>query len=119
MGLLTLEGPRFKTWEVCRHDRLAILGHGRRRHGDAGNHRGRGIVADLAERRDPVDPRKLNVHQDEIGMELSGEPDALFARFRFRKPIALEGKYIGHQFPVFVVVLNEEDQLIRQRAPAA
>jgi len=105
---VTLEGPRFKTWEACRHDRLAILGHGRRRHGDGGNHR-RGIVADLAERRDPVDPRKLNVHQDEIGLELSGEQDAVFARFRFRKPIALERKYIAHQHPVLVVVLDDQD----------
>src|SRR5262245_28477447 len=46
--------------EAGGHDRLSILGHGRGRHGDRGNRRGRRILSDLPERRDAVDPRQLD-----------------------------------------------------------
>ena len=81
-----------------------------------GIRRGR-IVPDLAECCDPVDAGQLNVHQDEVRVKLTGEPDAIFARFRFGEPIALEREHVAHQLPVLVVVLDNEDQLIGHGAP--
>ena len=89
------------------------------RHRERGNHSRRGISAELPERSGAVDPRQLDIHQDQVGVQLVREPDALFTGRRLGQAIPLELQNVPHGLAVLVVVLDDEDQFIRHAAPGA
>jgi hypothetical protein len=93
-------------------DLLAVLRHGRRGHRDHRDRAGRRIRPQLAEGGDAVDPRKLDVHQDERGPALFREPDAVFPGARLDRLIPGVSKHVAHQLEVLLVVLDDQDQLV-------
>src|SRR6266481_9312457 len=93
------------------HDLLPVLAHHGRGHGHDGNPPRGLLSSEPSERLDPVNPRKPNVHEDQARPPLSGKLDALFARLGFDGGVALERQHVPDELPVFIVVLDDEDQL--------
>src|SRR5207342_2075721 len=62
-----------------------------------------------------VDPRELQVHQDEVGSELGREPDAVLARGRLDHLVAGIGQHVANQLEVLGVVLDHEDAALAHR----
>ena len=77
------------------------------------------LGSQLSERLDPVDSGEPNVHQDQARMSLLGEVDALFPRLGLDDLVALERQHVPDELAVLVVVLDDEDQLIRHDAPGS
>jgi hypothetical protein len=57
--------------------------------------------------------------KDEVGMEFTGQPDAIFAGLGLSESIALELQHVPHELVVLVVVFDDEDQFIRHGVPEA
>jgi len=98
---------------------LPVRGHHRRGHGHDGNPSSGLLGAQPSERLDPVDPGEPNVHQDQARTSLLGEADALFPRLGLDDLVALERQHVPDELAVFVVVLHDQDQLIRHGAPGS
>src|SRR5438445_6101245 len=107
------DGLRLVAVESGAHDLLPVVGHHRR--GD-GHHRDRArrrIGAELAQGLDTVDARQLDVHQHQGWVALSREPHAVLTRARLDRLVALVLEHVAHQLEVLVVVLDDQDQLVR------
>src|SRR6266446_1935687 len=119
-----LKGLRDRSEKVIDLDRLAlvrvepgahhpppILTHHRRGHGHDGNLPSGRFRAELPKRLHPVDAGEPNVHQDKVRASLLGEADAGFSRLGFDGGVARERQHVPDEFPVLVVVLDDQDQL--------
>src|SRR5438067_13346079 len=51
----------------------------------------------------------MNVHQDEIGLVLCRELDAVFCRSRFERRIALHLQHVADELQVLLVVFDDQD----------
>ena len=98
---------------------LPVRGHHRRGHGHDGTLSSGRLGSQPSERLDPIDPGESNVHQDQAWMALLGETDTLFTRFGFDDLVALERQHVSDELSVLVVVLDDEDQLIRHGVPGS
>ena len=97
----------------------AVRGHHLRRHSHDRNPSSARLGSEPSKRLDPVDPGEPNVHQDQTRTSLVGEADALFPRLGLDDLVALERQQVPDELAVLVVVLNDEDQLIRHGAPGS
>ncbi len=52
-------------------------------------------------------------------MEFVGEPDTVFAGLGLGEAIPLDLEHVAHELAILLVILNDQDQLIRHGAPAA
>jgi hypothetical protein len=77
------------------------------------------LGSQLSKRLDPVDPGEPNIHQDQAWVSRLGEADALFPRLGLDDLVALERQHVPDELAVLVVVLDDEDQLIRHDAPGS
>ena len=96
---------------------LPVRGHDRRGHRHDGNLSSSLLGSQLSKRLDPVDSGKPNVHQNQARMSLLGETDAVFPRLGLDDLVALEHQHVPDELAVLVVILDDEDQLIRHGAP--
>ena len=78
----------------------------------------RGICSQLAKRFATTDAWQLDVHQDERRVLLVCELDPLFTRACLDRLITLDMKRVPHQLQVLRIVLHDQNQLIRDAAPA-
>ena len=115
--VLHLEWLTLKCIEPGVRNPLTVRGHHRSGHGHDRNPPSGWLGSQPSERLDPVDPGKPNVHQDQARMSLLGEADALFPRLGLDDLVALERQYVTDELAVLVVILDDEDQLIRHGAP--
>ena len=67
----------------------------------------------------PSIPGSRNVHQDEARAALLGEADTFFSRLGLDDLVALDRQHVPDELAALVVVLDDEDQLIRHGAPGA
>jgi hypothetical protein len=67
----------------------------------------------------PLMPGSWMSHQDERGMSLARDTQALFARLGLDRLVALDLQRVPDQLQVLGIVLDDEDQLIRHGAPGA
>src|SRR5512135_3551846 len=91
-------------------DLVAILLHHRRGHGNRRNHRRRRIGPQDPERVDAADSRKLDVHQDEIGMVFAGEPDPVLAGAGLKRGVALDLQHVANELEVLLIVFDYQYQ---------
>ena len=98
---------------------LPILGHHRRGHGHDGNPSSGLLGSQPSERLDPVDPGEPNVHQDQARTSLLSEADALLPRLGLDDLVALERQHVPDELAILVVVLDDEDRLIRHGVPGS
>src|SRR5262245_63302837 len=92
--------------------RLPLVRHGRCRDGDDPYAFRRRIGLELLQRRDAVHAWELDVHQDESGKLLDGEPNPLFGCLSLNGLVTLNPEHVAHELSVFLVVFDDEDQLI-------
>src|SRR6185369_6869043 len=90
---------------------LAILRHRRGRHRDDRDRRGGRPGAQLPQRLDTVDAGQVDVHQDQRGVLLARQPDAVLPRVGLEHAVALDGEHVAYQLAVLLVVLDDQDQL--------
>jgi hypothetical protein len=103
--------------EPSGHDPLSVLGHYRCGNGDDGDGPGRGVGSKPPQGFDATDPGQLDVHQDEYGLPLARQADALFAGLGLHGLVALDLEHVSGKLPVLFVVFDNEDQLIRHDVP--
>src|SRR5437868_9690519 len=105
--------------ESSARDPLAISGHHRGRHGDNWSISSCRLGPQSSEGLNHVDPRKSDVHQDQVRMSLPSEAHALFAGLGFDDLVALERQHVPDELAVPLVVFDNQDQLTRHGPPAA
>ncbi len=113
IGLLTnaSKPAAMMSLAVLRHDR-----RGERDHRDRARRRRR---AELRERLDAADPRQVDVHHDEIGCALARERHAVLAGLGLDRAVAVDLQQVARELAVLLVVLDDQDQLIRHGGWAA
>src|SRR5262245_31254663 len=92
--------------------RLPLVRHGRCRDGDDQYAFRPRIGLELLQRRDAVHAWELDVHHDESGKLLNGEPNPLFGCLSLNGLVTLNPEHVAHELSVFLVVFDDEDQLI-------
>src|SRR5262245_4109508 len=92
--------------------RLPLVRHGRCRDGDDRYAFRCRIGLELLQCRDAIHARELDVHKDESGKLLDGEPNPLFGCLSLNGLVTLNPEHVAHELSVFLVVFDDEDQLI-------
>jgi hypothetical protein len=98
---------------------LPVRGHHRCGHRHNGNPSSGLLGSQLSECLNPVDSGEPDVHQDQARMSLLGETDAFFPRLGLDDLVPLERQHVPDELAILVVVLDDEDQLIRYGAPGS
>src|SRR5215475_6611642 len=92
--------------------RLPLVRHGRCRDSDDPYAFRPRIGFELLHRRDAVHAWELDVHKDESGKLLDGEPNPLFGCLSLNGFVTLDLEHVAHELSVFLVVFDDKDQLI-------
>jgi len=77
------------------------------------------VAGSARSRRSASIPSIPDIHQDQARVSLVGEADALFPRLGLDDLVALERQHVPDELAILVVVLDDEDQLIRHGVPGS
>src|SRR5829696_9385740 len=88
---------------------FTIAGHGLRGQRDHRDRLRSLIRLDSSECLDPVDPGKLDVHEDEVGDVLRGQFDRLLAARRLERLVSLRLEDVAEELHVLLIVLHDEN----------
>src|SRR5262245_13355675 len=91
--------------------RLSLVCHGRCRDSDDPYTFRPRIGLELLQRRDAIHAWELDVHKDESGKSLDGEPNPLFRCLSLNGLVTLDLEHVAHELSIFLVVFDDEDQL--------
>src|SRR5215510_8499849 len=92
--------------------RLPLVRHRRCRDGDNQYAFRPRIGLELLQRRDAVHAWELDVHKDESGKLLDGEPNPLFGCLSLNGFVTFDLEHVAHELSVFLVVFNDQNKLI-------
>ena len=83
-----------------------LLGQGGGRQEDQGNFHRLRLGLEQAARGNAIANRHVNIHQDQIGLDVDGLLDTIASVFRHVKPIALAAQVVGEQVSIFFAIIH-------------